>query len=116
VILPAGQSRIPHRREYVGRATLTESTARHLIEQTAQGNQHPFEKLCQAYEKPLFRMINDIIGDPELADEVMQNARLAIWQSAREFRGVVEIGSRHRRQILPASRRNAVDLNNSRRQ
>ena len=66
---------------------LTEAVTRDLIEQTAQGNQRAFEELCRAYEKPLFRVALNILGNSDIADEVMQDVLLAIWEGSRNFKG-----------------------------
>jgi RNA polymerase sigma-70 factor (ECF subfamily) len=66
---------------------LTEAVTRDLIEQTAQGNQRAFEELCRAYEKPLFRVALNILGNSDMADEVMQDVLLAIWEGSRNFKG-----------------------------
>jgi RNA polymerase sigma factor (sigma-70 family) len=65
----------------------SDAETRDLIRQTAEGNQRAFEKLCLKYEKQLFRVALDILGDLEIANDVLQEVRLAIWNGSENFRG-----------------------------
>jgi RNA polymerase sigma-70 factor (ECF subfamily) len=66
---------------------LSETMTKHLVEQTARGDQRAFEELCRAYEKPLFHAALRVVGDHDLAREVMQDVLLAIWEGAKNFKG-----------------------------
>jgi len=57
-----------------------------LIRQTAEGNQRAFEKLCLKYEKQLLHVALDILGDLEIAKDVLQEVRLAIWNGSENFK------------------------------
>ena len=67
--------------------TPTEAATRDLLNRIAQGDQRAFEELWRAYERPLFHVAFSIVGSREAADEVMQEASLAIWNGAKHFKG-----------------------------
>jgi len=91
---------------------LNEDVTRALIEETARGDERAFETLCRAYERPLFSVALNILRNRDLANEVMQDVRLAIWDSARNFKGECKPFSwmyaivRHK--AMNARRRNAL--------
>jgi len=66
---------------------MSETATKRLIEQTAQGNQQAFEELCRRYENRLFRAALDIVREPDIASEVMQDVRLAIWEASKNYKG-----------------------------
>jgi RNA polymerase sigma factor (sigma-70 family) len=66
---------------------LSENATRVLIEQTARGDEGAFEKLCRAYEKPLFHAAFNILGNRDFANDVIQDVRIAIWNSSKSFKG-----------------------------
>jgi RNA polymerase sigma-70 factor (ECF subfamily) len=67
--------------------TPTEAATRDLLNRIAQEDQGAFEELWRAYERPLFYVAFNIVGSREVADEVMQEASLAIWNGAKHFKG-----------------------------
>ncbi len=66
---------------------MSETATKRLIEQTAQGSQQAFEELCRTYENRLFRAALDIVREPDIANDVMQDVRLAIWEAAKNYKG-----------------------------
>jgi RNA polymerase sigma-70 factor (ECF subfamily) len=64
-----------------------DNTAKDLLEQTAEGSQPAFEELCRLYRAPLFRQALNLLGNPETAEEVVQDVFLAIWRGAKNFKG-----------------------------
>jgi RNA polymerase sigma-70 factor (ECF subfamily) len=56
-----------------------------LLAATAQGDQAAFEKLYAATRAKLYGVIWRILRRSDLAEEVIQDAYLRIWQNARSF-------------------------------
>lgn len=83
-----------------------------LIHAVAAGDRDALATLYQRFAIPLYRFILQRLGqDQELAEEVLQDVMLAVWQGAGRFRGESRaltwlFGIAHR-QALQARRRRA---------
>ncbi|WP_162909583.1 RNA polymerase sigma factor [Aggregatilinea lenta] len=60
---------------------------RALLNAIAQGDTHALEALYVQHGLRLLHYLVGQLGDPALAEEVLQDVMLAIWQQARRFRG-----------------------------
>lgn len=64
---------------------LTQAELVGLLAEIAKGDAGAFERLYGATRAKLYGVLVRILGRPELADEVMQEAYLKIWKSAASF-------------------------------
>ncbi|MGA9590232.1 MAG: sigma-70 family RNA polymerase sigma factor [Salegentibacter sp.] len=53
-----------------------------LITQLQEGNEKAFEKIYQLYSKSIFGVIFTILKDEKLAEEVLQDVFLKVWEKA----------------------------------
>lgn len=57
-----------------------------LIAQIADGNiEEPMRELCRRYEKNLYRFGVHMLGDAELAEELVQESFQRLWRSAARY-------------------------------
>lgn len=56
-----------------------------LISQLQEGNEKAFEKIYQLYSKSIFGVIFTIIKDEELAEEILQDVFLKVWEKAPSY-------------------------------
>lgn len=56
-----------------------------LITQLQEGNERAFEKIYQLYSKSVFGVIFTILKDEELAEEVLQDVFLKVWEKAPSY-------------------------------
>lgn len=56
-----------------------------LITQLQDGNEKAFEKIYQLYSKSIFGVIFTILKDEELAEEVLQDVFLKVWEKAPSY-------------------------------
>ena len=56
-----------------------------LLAHVAKGDAAAFERLYEATRAKLYGVLLRILGRPELADEVMQETYLKVWQMADDF-------------------------------
>jgi len=56
-----------------------------LIRAVAKGDETAFEALYAATRAKLYGVLLRILGKPALAEEVMQETYLRVWQTARDF-------------------------------
>ena len=64
---------------------LTQAELVGLLAEIAKGDAAAFERLYGATRAKLYGVLLRILGRPELADEVMQEAYLKVWKSAASF-------------------------------
>ena len=57
-----------------------------LIRQVAAGNERAFDELYQGYSLPIFNYILRLVHEPSVAEELLQEVFLAVWQGAGRFR------------------------------
>lgn len=58
-----------------------------LIGRVASGDKQALEALYDRYERLVFSFAHRVLRDPHLAEEVMQDVFLRIWQRAARFEG-----------------------------
>jgi RNA polymerase sigma-70 factor, ECF subfamily len=58
-----------------------------LVQRIAAGNEAALEALYAAYGQRMAAFALRMTGDPALADEIVQESLIGIWQSARSYRG-----------------------------
>ncbi|HVY70174.1 MAG TPA: sigma-70 family RNA polymerase sigma factor [Verrucomicrobiae bacterium] len=58
-----------------------------LLRQVAQGDQTAFGQLYDRLAGVLFTVVHNILGDHKLAEDVLQDAFLQIWEKAWQFDG-----------------------------
>lgn len=56
-----------------------------LITQLQEGNQKAFEKIYQLYSKSIFGVLFAILKDEELAEEVLQDVFMKVWEKASSY-------------------------------
>jgi RNA polymerase sigma-70 factor (ECF subfamily) len=76
-----------------------------LLSRIATGEQEAIEELYRRHSRLLLGQIRFMVGQPALAEEILQDTMLAVWRGARSFRG----GSRVRTWLLAIARRQARD-------
>lgn len=76
-----------------------------LLSRIATGDQEAIEELYRRHSRLLLGQLQLMVGQPALAEEVLQDTMLAVWRGARTFRG----GSRVRTWLLGIARRQARD-------
>lgn len=85
---------------------------RTLIARVAQGEQEALLALYQRYQRPLFVYLLRLLRDEGLAEEVLQDVLVALWQGAATFAGRSRVstwvfGIAHH-QAMQAGRRRAL--------
>ena len=76
-----------------------------LLSRIATGDQGAIEELYRRHSRLLLAQLQFMVGQPTLAEEILQDTMLAVWKGARTFRG----GSRVRTWLLGIARRQARD-------
>ena len=76
-----------------------------LLSRIATGDQEAIEELYRRHSRLLLGQLQLMVGQPALAEEILQDTMLAVWRGARTFRG----GSRVRTWLLGIARRQARD-------
>lgn len=56
-----------------------------LLEQLRQGDERAFNTLYKVYFKPLYRKVFSVIKDEMIADELIQDLFLKVWQKRKEI-------------------------------
>ena len=62
---------------------MKESELHSLIVQVQQGDSRAFEKIYDAYSPALFGICKKVLNDTELAEDVLQDAFIKIWQKVK---------------------------------
>lgn len=57
-----------------------------LVRQVATGDQEAFGILYDQYYLPVYNYILRLVHEPQVAEELLQEAFLALWQGAKNFR------------------------------
>jgi RNA polymerase sigma-70 factor (ECF subfamily) len=89
-----------------------DSAERVLLAQVASGEQDALVALYRRYQRPLFVYLLRLLRDEGLAEEVLQDVIVAIWQGAAQFAGRSRVstwvfGIAHH-QAMQAARRGAL--------
>jgi RNA polymerase sigma-70 factor (ECF subfamily) len=58
-----------------------------LIERLQQKDERAFAKIYELYSENIFGVIHVIVKDPAVADEVMQDVFLKVWDKAESYTG-----------------------------
>lgn len=70
------------------RADSTDDSAdRRLIARIAQQDRTAFEQFYGNYARRVLAFVRDIVGSREIAEEVTSDAMIAVWTSAKRYRG-----------------------------
>jgi RNA polymerase sigma-70 factor, ECF subfamily len=64
-----------------------------LVRQIKRADQAAFEQLYDRYGSDLLNYLVYLTGDPAVAEELLQETWLAIWQQAGSFRGEAQVKS-----------------------
>jgi RNA polymerase sigma factor (sigma-70 family) len=78
---------------------------RMLLAAIAAGDQEGLRALLERHGSGLLAYVSGLVGDPRLAEEVLQDTLLAVWRGAAGFVG----GSTVRTWLYAVGRRRAVD-------
>lgn len=62
-------------------------TDRTLLHRAAAGDRGAFECIVERHQASVFRLARAVVSDAREAEDVLQQAFLAAWQSAGQFRG-----------------------------
>jgi RNA polymerase sigma-70 factor (ECF subfamily) len=58
----------------------------YLIRQVANGDEQAFAELYQAHGRAVYNYLLRLVNEPAVAEELLQEVFLAMWQGARNFR------------------------------
>ena len=58
-----------------------------LLRRVAKGNQTAFEKLYEAYSVPIYNYLIRLTHEQAVAENLLQETFLVIWEGAKIFRG-----------------------------
>lgn len=58
-----------------------------LLERTARGDREAFQRLYFLFHRRLTRFLLRLTRRPEMAEEIINDTMLVVWQKAAEFRG-----------------------------
>lgn len=91
-----------------------ESIERTLLARIAAGDQQALVSLYERYQRPLFVYLVRLLRDERLAEEVLQDVLLAVWQGAGSYAGLSRVstwlfGIAHH-QAFQATRRRQLPL------
>ena len=75
-----------------------------LVERIGRGDATALEALYARHGRALLAYLIGQVGDPHLAEEVLQDVMLAVWRSAAQFRGESAV----RTWLLAIARRRAI--------
>jgi RNA polymerase sigma-70 factor, ECF subfamily len=89
----------------VGTGAGADSDEAHLLRRIAGGDDAALAELYRLHGQVVFAQIFFLVGDRALAEEVLQDAMLAVWRQAGTFRGQ----SRVRSWMIAIARRQARD-------
>jgi RNA polymerase sigma-70 factor, ECF subfamily len=67
-------------------AVVVPSTDTQLLRQVAAGDEAAFAELYDLYAPPVFNYLLRLVNEPSVAEEILQEVFLAMWQSAHRFR------------------------------
>ncbi len=62
-----------------------------LLRQVAAGDEAAFAELYDLYAPPVFNYLLRLINDPAVAEEILQEVFLVMWQSAHRFRAEAKV-------------------------
>jgi len=60
---------------------------RRLLDRIAAKDRDALSELCTRYQTVLFRYLCQLVGQRELAEEILQDTLVAVWKSASQFEG-----------------------------
>jgi len=58
-----------------------------LLDQVAQGSTHAFGEIYDSYSTPIYNYLLRLIHESSVAEELLQEVFLAVWNGAEQFRG-----------------------------
>ncbi len=64
-----------------------------LVRRLSAGEERAVHELYARYGRPLFAYVRDLTGDPQLAEEVVQDTFVAAWREAGRFEGRSSLSS-----------------------
>ena len=67
-------------------AVAVPSTDTELLSQVAAGDEAAFAELYDLYAPPVYNYLLRLVNEPAVAEEILQEVFLAVWQSAHRFR------------------------------
>ncbi len=87
-----------------------ESVERTLLARISAGDQQALVSLYERYQRPLFVYLVRLLRDERLAEEVLQDVLLAVWQGAGSYAGLSRVstwlfGIAHHQAVQAARRR-----------
>jgi RNA polymerase sigma factor (sigma-70 family) len=95
----------------VGAGMTAASDELDLLARLGRGERGAFDQLYARYARPLFGYVVDLVGDPGMAEEVVQDTFVAAWRGAAGFEGRSSVAS----WLFGIARRQARDRIRSRR-
>lgn len=63
----------------------------YLVRQVAQGNGDALEELYRRYSAMLFNFLCSLVGDPAVAEDVLQEVFIAVWKGSGSFRSAASV-------------------------
>ena len=64
---------------------------RQLVKQIADGEEQALAELYQRYCKPLYNYLLRLVHEPTVAEDLLQEVLVAVWQSAHRFKGHAKV-------------------------
>ena len=65
------------------------------MQQASSHNTDAFVELMTAHQGRLYAYILTLLGDPDQANDVLQEANMVLWRNAAEYRPGVDIAGRN---------------------
>jgi RNA polymerase sigma-70 factor, ECF subfamily len=67
------------------------STDTELLRQVAAGDEAAFTELYDLYAPPVYNYLLRLVNEPPVAEEILQEVFLAMWQGAHRFRAEAKV-------------------------
>jgi RNA polymerase sigma-70 factor (ECF subfamily) len=64
-----------------------------LLARVREGDLHAFERLYRIYQPRLARFLFNLVGRPQLVEEVMDDTMMVVWETAGSFRGTSKLST-----------------------
>jgi RNA polymerase sigma-70 factor (ECF subfamily) len=64
-----------------------------LLARVREGDLHAFERLYRIYQPRLARFLFNLVGRPQLVEEVLDDTMMVVWETAGSFRGTSKLST-----------------------
>lgn len=70
-----------------GRQSPAQASDEQLLEQITDGEEQALGELYQRYGRPLYNYLLRLVHEPTVAEDLLQEVLIAVWQGAHRFKG-----------------------------